>query len=501
MQNNEIPADHNLVSMGGRHIHTSELTVTQMVKILLSVPSPFFSCLNVLSHATPDIQRIFTILRATPPLLREPSLSVGAVYCDLIHEPGISDEEIIDAFSFAMERLTDVFKQFSEEDVVVFHDNIISSGTKDDIAVQITNYYVQRLNEGIIISNDSLFKIILDTGNEELAFLNLLSVDITIEDLVNIPTHFPNLKTLHLKQVDRLLDQSLSTFNDLRILRICETDNMSLLAIANHCPQLKLLNLSYMEINDIDRFDQCLKSLNPIERDFSIMLNGTKISDDTINIITEIFPKTISIELSECACLTKDGFEKLTQLSSLNLIALSGTQVDADSLIKILQGCKHIELLELEECNKIDFTKIFSAKNIHLLSQMRLLDLSYNDHLLQEHVVQIGCLVQLEELNISFCKNVVNFSWITQLSKLQRLSIDGQNIGDQQLKQITLECNQLEYVSFYECKNITYTSANSDNITILNGRNQIEDFRKDYLPSTIVNNMTAHDMSCSECTL
>lgn len=369
--------------------------------------------------------------------------------------------------------LLDIIKKCSKEDLIELY-NTSPTINKENVAKKIRESHTS--GSRLTISDFNILDIILTIVNIEIKSLRLypLRNDATknktldCNDLSLIATQFPNLQSLSIDgNIHSVTTQCNSySFSKLTSLNIANaTYNPVVLQILEHCPVLESLAMNSIVIEDIAQFNTSIsENFTNLTSLTQLTLEDISINDETIIIITEKFPNLISLSLYGCNQITSKGFQPLSKITTLSKLSLSSTTINNDALLKILDGCKSVKSLDLSACDK----KIFSTI---VLNQVNLqeLDISYNT-ISQE---SFNCLIksisdQVENLHLTSMGDlneesdddsiITDFSPIQQCKNLTKLTLDGNNIRDDELRQIIIDCTKLKFISVKGCDNITISN-------------------------------------------
>lgn len=180
-------------------------------------------------------------------------------------------------------------------------------------------------------------------------------------------------------------------------------------------------DLVYYMLDFINIFDAC--KLRLVSKQVKEYVTNHKWNDQVsymyINNFEKFricFPRFISIDLTydtmfkKCR-VKKEEFKYLENVENLKIGC--DTEI-TDEEIKIL---KKIKKIDIHRCYKIT-ENIFDYSPIQKLEKINILDLNFPTNIFMK-------LKNLKSLNISFCRNILNFEMFTNLQNLEELIISG----------------------------------------------------------------------------
>lgn len=292
-------------------------------------------------------------------------------------------------------------------------------------------------------------------------------------------------KTLHslLESNDRLVH--------LNLTGLTAVSNKSCSIVANSCPQLESLNVSWcgkvdhrgikavidgctklrdLRAGEVRGFDdlelaESIFDTNRLERlvlsgcseltdeALKIMVHGVDPEVDILTEIPVVPARTIRhLDLSRCSQLTDEGVMALGHLTpNLEGLQLSRCRSLTDAALEpILASTPRLTHLELEDLEHLSNT------------------------LLSEHLVKAPCASTLEHLSLSYCENLSDVGMLPVLQNcvgLKSLDLDNTRVSDLTLAEAatmvskrsnrTLEAGHKPEVTLrmvvYDCQNVTWT--------------------------------------------
>lgn len=284
-------------------------------------------------------------------------------------------------------------------------------------------------------------------ANEKLANLNLTSITaVTNSTCKIIAQHCPQLETLNVswcKHMDaRGVKMVIQGCPRLRDLRAGEVKGFQNLAVAE----------AIFATNSLERL--VLSGCVDLDEDaFKTMIHGSRPEIDILTDRPIVPPRKLRhLDLSRCSQLTSEAVAALAHLvPDLQGLQLNGCTALTDSALQpVLATTPRLTHLELEE----------------------LLELT-ND-LLSEHLAKAPCAPNLEHLSVSYCETLGDVGMLPVLKNcvsLKSVDMDNTRIGDLVLIEAaamvrsratrTLKRSSRPYVGLklvvYDCQNVTWT--------------------------------------------
>ncbi|KAK4407735.1 F-box/LRR-repeat protein 3 [Sesamum angolense] len=155
-----------------------------------------------------------------------------------------------------------------------------------------------------------------------------------------------------------------------------------------------------------------------------------RVTDLGVGLIANKCRELCSLDLSYLP-ITDECLSPILQLQNLKELALVGCHgIDDESLAKLKQGCKSLEVLDISNCDNITYNGLGSLTNGS--RSLRQLNLAY-------------CFSVTFDLEKCFYK----------LSALQSIKLDGCRVSCAALKAIADCCESLKELSLCKCKGVT----------------------------------------------
>jgi Leucine Rich Repeat (LRR) protein len=128
-------------------------------------------------------------------------------------------------------------------------------------------------------------------------------------------------------------------------------------------------------------------------------LSNSTITDEELEIIVEILPNIVDIDMENCLNLTEKGIKSLSRLKNLECLNLEGCEI-TDSWLRHLGGLSKLEDLNLSGCEEITGGGLAHLKT---LSNLISLDLSSCDGITDEGLPHLSGFEHLTHLNLAGC--------------------------------------------------------------------------------------------------
>ena len=290
---------------------------------------------------------------------------------------------------------------------------------------------------------------------------------ITLSEISSLTTSLPNLEDLDIS----------------RCHYITESGFISLLNIVG--AQLRKLNLSFLDISlsEISSLSKTLPNLedldisrchNITETGFISLLNivgarlrklkmlNFRISLSEISSLTTTLPNLEDLDISECYDITETGFISLLNIVGAHLrkLDMSRLEISLSEISSLTTTLPNLEDLDISECHNITDTGFVSLLNI-VGAPLRKLNMNRLEISLSEISSLSTTLPNLEELDISECRNVTETGFISLLNvvgaRLRKLDAHGLEIRLSEISSLTTTLANLEDLDISECFKITET--------------------------------------------
>ncbi|VDM43097.1 unnamed protein product [Toxocara canis] len=162
-----------------------------------------------------------------------------------------------------------------------------------------------------------------------------------------------------------------------------------------------------------------------LERLSSFSAQRSLLSTQSLFVIVSSCVDLMHLDLSFARLIT--DFSPIAHLSRLKSLILTGNRENLfdDHLTKIIDGCRHLEVLSLEGCTQLTESGLLSIqrcthmKSLNLLGQCCITDSPLM-------AIVHGCRL-IEELDITYCTKIskVGLSSVLQLPRLKQLQVSG----------------------------------------------------------------------------
>jgi hypothetical protein len=198
-------------------------------------------------------------------------------------------------------------------------------------------------------------------------------------------------------------------------------------------------------------------------------LRGTNLSLSSAGLMTSRFPNLEEFNLSYCKNLCETGvvcfFNKIGE--RLKKLDLGGTNVSLSNAGLITSRFPILEELILNGCRNLDDTYVLPLFN-KIGECLKKLDLGGTNLSLSNSGLMTSRFPNLEEFNLSYCKNLSETGVICFFNKigegLKKLDLGGTNLSLSNADLITSRFSKLEVLSLSNCKNLSETGV----ISLLN---------------------------------
>ncbi|XP_023341504.1 uncharacterized protein LOC111711391 isoform X4 [Eurytemora carolleeae] len=314
------------------------------------------------------------------------------------------------------------------------------------------------------LTNKGLLQILQLCGSS-LRSLDISVTNVTGENLSEYKGTLPCLENLNMRFCKQLTDKGLLQIlqlyrSTLRSLDISGTkitgENMS--EYKGTLPCLENLTMMVCEQLTDKGLLQILQLCGSTLR--SLDIYGTNITGENLSEYKGTLPCLENLNMSYCKQLTNKGLLQILQLcgSTLRSLDISNTNITGENLSEYKGTLPCLENLNMSEC--YHFTNKGVLQILQLCgSTLRSLDISVTKVTGENLSEYKGTLPCLENLNMSYCKQLTNkgLLQILQLcgSTLRSLDISNTNITGENLSEYkgTLPC--LENLNMSECYHFT----------------------------------------------
>ncbi len=189
------------------------------------------------------------------------------------------------------------------------------------------------------------------------------------------------------------------------------------------------------------------------------------VTDSGLSTLLEQCPSLKKLTLCDCTNITDLSLEKLSQSSSCNFIAslnINGCWYVTDAgVINVIETCPHLTFLDVSFCSNI--TDKALLKIAECCTELAHLALQECTKITIDGLAGLtitGKLLQLSDLNLSYCGGCVTDIIIARLSdshsNLHALNLSNcSEVTDSSLFGISLHCHQLHVLSLFNCSEIS----------------------------------------------
>lgn len=319
-------------------------------------------------------------------------------------------------------------------------------------------------------------------NNTELLSLTLKGIDRLSNDGLAFLQSMPVLQKLSITECSNLSDEGLKYLDKLKSLfsldlswTPIEGKGFSYFKNLHALQQLNLSNCKLLKEDELHHLQplqnligmdltHCLslttsnlKNLLQIKGLLALKLGWCDLKNTQIKSIAEQLPKLMHLNIQGASHLTAETFQALTQLSQLERLDLSATDVNdailepiadlkkleelylndclniSDEGLKLLQNNKELTVLVLKNCPKITDAGLAPLAN---LPQLVSLDLSDCPKITSSGLSLLAPLEKLAILKLHACSEIVSLSPLKNLPQLTGLDLFLTGINDASLKAI-----------------------------------------------------------------
>jgi len=288
----------------------------------------------------------------------------------------------------------------------------------------------------------------------------LILTDLTIND-INIVKELPKLTKLSIYKCKSIKDiDAISSLTSLEYLRIEDCQILKNLDVLSKLSNLKKLTIKNAELDNIDGISN-LNNLKTLEIQGTLKnLNGSPKSLEKLTIVNESGLDDITgieklINLKTLRFLSKSisskQYNSLSDLVNLESLDLSGNANFKNT--KSLTNLNFIKDLNLSECQFIKHVNglknMINLKNLNLDGCGRL-----------ENVDGLYNLTQLEEIDLNYCIDLININGLSNSKNLKKIRInsDTTRSGSHYPKLTDINtlknCTSLEDVELKKCHTV-----------------------------------------------
>jgi hypothetical protein len=370
----------------------------------------------------------------------------------------------------AADQLTSYLYQFLERfkgRIVSFSDSREEPHSLSDLL----NYFPQL--EKLELSNcKDINEINLDEGFFFcLKTLHLSNSSITSDTLSRLLQHCPKLEGLCLFNCNEI-NTSLNLANDFCLRELKEltlnrsTPHETFGHLFTSCSNLEKLDLSNCEgVNGVWYFVKgfCLSRLK------TLYLTGVSITSEALGQLLNNFPNLQKLILRQCIIDQFIPSADEFRLSKLKQLWLGGSSITSETLNMLLNRCHNLETINLSNC-KIKEEVIHLVNEFHLnkLNFLDLTGLSITDDVL---IRLLNYCPNLFLLNLSACRNINSLTLtlgnrLHHLKYFSYLDLSDTNINSKSLSNLLNCYPNLAYLNLDGCSNITQTISLAENVIL-----------------------------------
>jgi Leucine-rich repeat (LRR) protein len=181
----------------------------------------------------------------------------------------------------------------------------------------------------------------------------------------------------------------------------------------------------------------------------------TLITNQACQHFAQLSPYLTTLQINRSYLIDDEGISYISCLTNLKNLFLYGFETISSSGFSILSKLSQLESLKIADSNLEDT----SADSFSLLTNLRSLDLQYNDRITQKTLKTLtSSLPCLEALNLSGCYSLSSASLLLHLSALSRLtalSLRACRVSDPSLAPLPLHCPALSHIDLSSCYSVT----------------------------------------------
>ena len=232
----------------------------------------------------------------------------------------------------------------------------------------------------------------------------------------------------------------------LRVLDISRCHGIKILTPLNSLKNLEILRLSRITIN-ADILQDGFKT--PSKYIQQLLIDPKPIDDPLLICISSKFPNLVSLNLRGSK-ITSEGCALFETLNYLRYVDVSETKVD-DTIFEKLAECKNLEVITMEDCEKITGEGVGVLKK---LRGLRVINMNGCKNFLEYSLKEMENL-SVETLRLQYCENLGMLTWklLSKIEQLKRVDLSHTKVNDANIEEI-LNAKWLEAV-FLKDTNVT----------------------------------------------
>lgn len=264
--------------------------------------------------------------------------------------------------------------------------------------------------------------------------------------------------------VDTLTDKSLVNIAKLSKLKelslnSCRLSNLCLETILNALKDLQKLEMSWRSKKVVGI--SLLAPIPEISNLQELVLKETNVDDQSFNVILQSCKKLRTLEIDETysKTLTSVSLAAIGELTYLENLYMSNNNIDDQNLLKITQSCKNLQKFSLIKCKNLSGLHLSTIANFQKLHSLVFDDISLNDQILQSILQSCKSLTSLTIIN---CKKLtgIGISKIAEkpFSQLSELKINSIDIDDKTFLEIMRSHSKIQILGLTSCDQLTNIS-------------------------------------------
>lgn len=288
-----------------------------------------------------------------------------------------------------------------------------------------------------------------------------LESDATTKDLEKLLLKKVEIKKLYLRSCDKIdFEAENLNWNKVKNLEVLNLSSTNITAkglqkILDSCKKLEILNLSYCNKINFEAENLNWEKVKNLE---VLDLSSTNIIAKGLQKILESCKGLKVLNLSNCNKINfnKIKFKTFKELKSLDL---SFTNITATKLQKILVYCKRLKKLNLSNCNEINFGGLkFEKLKSDNFTKLKVVDISSTKINKNELEKVFDLFTKIENLNLSGCENIKiedfkGLNW-KNCRQYKVLNLSVTNIDKKGLENVLKNCPDLEVLFLTGCLNL-----------------------------------------------
>ena len=310
-----------------------------------------------------------------------------------------------------------------------------------------------------LIESSSPFEVDLSEMNEMLTVENFmilakyrpnlesLTLDMPDVEALKCLTLFPKIKNLFIK------DSLLACEEEEWVESICSLSQLTHLAI-QHCHDIDstfieklciLHNIISLDFTHAERIcDENIHFFSKFKHLRFLNINGAGYLEDSEMTFLTNLSNLEGLELAYTN-FSNDGYQKLSVLHNLKYLNLSGTKISDESLKVLSSSLPNLELLNLNNCENI------TSKGLTYLEKFTKLRLIY-----VSNYPKLTWSANMESLDSAYLRFTdKEYLPISFLINLKYLDLSGTKVTDENLKMFSSALYNLEIINLNNCQNIS----------------------------------------------